>query len=92
MKRQFWRLDARPQGHDYAAALSLLEEPVVPPAAGQVLVAAHYLSMDPGVRVWMTAREDGYSPPIPLGTPMQGQFLGRVLQSAHDGFAAGDRQ
>ena len=90
MKRQFWRLDARPQGHDYAAALSLLEEPVVPPAAGQVLVAAHYLSMDPGVRVWMTAREDGYSPPIPLGTPMVGQFLGRVIESAHADFAQGD--
>lgn len=88
--RHYWRLDARPQGHDYAAALTLVEEPAVPPAPGEVLVEARYLSMDPGVRVWMTAREDGYSPPIPLGTPMQGQFLGRVLESANDGFAAGD--
>jgi hypothetical protein len=90
MTRQFWRLDARPEGHDYAAALSLNDEAITPPGAGQVLVEAQYLSMDPGVRVWMTAREDGYSPPIPLGTPMVGQFLGRVLQSAHDGFATGD--
>lgn len=90
MNRQFWRLDARPEGHDYAAALSLNEEPVRLPADGEVLVEAQYLSMDPGVRVWMTAREDGYSPPIPLGTPMVGQFLGRVLESAHAGFAKGD--
>ena len=90
MKRQFWRLDARPDGHDYAAALSLEEEAIAPPGDGQVLVQAQYLSMDPGVRVWMTAREDGYSPPIPLGTPMVGQFLGRVLESAHPGFAKGD--
>ncbi len=90
MKRQFWRLDARPVDHDYAAALSLVSEEIASPASGEVLVEAHYLSMDPGVRVWMTAREDGYSPPIPLGTPMQGQFLGRVLQSADPGFAPGD--
>lgn len=88
--RKYWRLDARPEGHDYASALSLVEEPIGPPADGEVLVEAHYLSMDPGVRVWMSAREDGYSPPIPLGTPMQGQFLGRVLQSRSPGFASGD--
>ncbi len=90
MKRQFWRLDARPEGHAYAAALSLVEEATAQPGAGQVLVEAQYLSMDPGVRVWMSAREDGYSPPIPLGTPMQGQFIGRVLQSCNPGFAPGD--
>jgi hypothetical protein len=88
--RQFWRLDARPEGHDYGAALTLVEERTAPPQPGEVLVAAEYLSMDPGVRVWMSAREDGYSPPIPLGTPMQGQFIGRVLESAHADFAAGD--
>ena len=42
------------------------------------------------VRVWMTAREDSYSPPIPLGTPMQGQFIGRVISSQAEGFAIGD--
>ncbi len=88
--RHFWRLDARPKGHDYAASLTLVSEEISPPAEGEVLVEAHYLSMDPGVRVWMTAREDGYSPAIPLGTPMVGQFLGRVLESAHPGFSAGD--
>lgn len=90
LTRKFWRLDARPQGHDYAAALTLVEEDVAAPGPGEVLVEAHYLSMDPGVRVWMSPREDGYSPPIALGTPMQGQFLGRVLQSAHADFAEGD--
>jgi NADPH-dependent curcumin reductase CurA len=87
---RFWRLDARPDGHDYPSALSLQSAP--PPAVGdgQVLVEAHYLSMDPGVRVWMTAREDSYSPPIPLGTPMQGQFIGPVIESKADGFKVGD--
>ncbi len=87
---QFWQLDARPQGHDYAAALSLQTAEVPVPAEGQVLVRSDYLSMDPGVRVWMTAREDSYSPPIPLGSAMQGQFLGAVLASRVEGFKPGD--
>jgi NADPH-dependent curcumin reductase CurA len=87
---RFWRLDARPEGHDYASALTLCSAPLPSPGDGEVLVEANYLSMDPGVRVWMTAREDSYSPPIPLGTPMQGQFIGRVLESRSPGFAPGD--
>lgn len=87
---RFWRLNERPQGHEYSAALSLEEAELASPPDGQVLVSAQYLSMDPGVRVWMTAREDGYSPPIPLGTPMQGQFIGAVLESAHPDFSKGD--
>lgn len=87
---RFWRLDARPEGHDYPAALSLQSAAMPDVPEGQVLVEADFLSMDPGVRVWMTAREDSYSPPIPLGTPMQGQFIGRVLVSAAEGFKPGD--
>jgi NADPH-dependent curcumin reductase CurA len=87
---RIWHLDARPSGHDYAAALKLKTADLPQVGDGQVLVEADYLSMDPGVRVWMTAREDSYSPPIPLGSPMQGQFIGRVAASRADGFAPGD--
>jgi NADPH-dependent curcumin reductase CurA len=90
MQNRFWRLNARPVDHDYPAALSLEAAPISAPGDGQVLVKAHYLSMDPGVRVWMTAREDSYSPPIPLGTPMQGQFIGPVIESRDAAFKAGD--
>jgi NADPH-dependent curcumin reductase CurA len=87
---RYWRLDARPEDHDYPAALSLQSAALPSVPDGQVLVQADYLSMDPGVRVWMTAREDSYSPPIPLGTPMQGQFIGPVIESRADGFKRGD--
>lgn len=87
---RYWRLNSRPEGHEYAAALSLETAALPVVGEGQVLVQADYLSMDPGVRVWMTAREDSYSPPIPLGTPMQGQFLGPVIESRAEGFKAGD--
>ncbi len=87
---QFWRLDARPEGHDYAAALSLQSDEMPTLSDGEVLVRSDWLSMDPGVRVWMTAREDSYSPPIPLGSPMQRQFLGPVIESRAEGFKPGD--
>lgn len=87
---RYWRLDSRPDGHDYAAALSLQTSDVPSLAEGEVLVRSDYLSMDPGVRVWMTAREDSYSPPIALGSPMLGQFLGLVLESKAEGFKPGD--
>jgi NADPH-dependent curcumin reductase CurA len=87
---RYWRLNSRPLGHDYSSALSLETADLPSVAEGQVLVRADYLSMDAGVRVWMSAREDSYSPPIPLGTPMQGQFLGPVLESRAPGFKPGD--
>jgi NADPH-dependent curcumin reductase CurA len=87
---RYWRLNSRPEGHDYASALSLETAAMPTVGDGQVLVQADYLSMDPGVRVWMTSREDSYSPPIPLGSPMQGQFLGPVIESRADEFKPGD--
>lgn len=87
---RFWRLDAHPQGADFAAALHLLSEPVPTPGPGEVLIRGEWLSMDAGTRMWMTGRTDGYQPPLPLGTKMVGLVLGRVVASEDPGFAPGD--
>ncbi|WP_179562545.1 MDR family NADP-dependent oxidoreductase [Sphingomonas sp. R3G8C] len=86
---RFWRLDARPQGHDFASALTLCEEALPPLAPGEVRIAAQYLSMDAGTRMWMSARTDGYQPPLPLGAKMMGLVLGRVSESRDARFAEG---
>lgn len=86
---RFWRLDRHPQGHDFATALSLQVEPSPVPGAGEVLVRAHYLSMDAGTRMWMSPRTDGYQPPLPLGSKMSGLVLGRVEASGDERFARG---
>ena len=86
---RFWQLDAHPIGHDYAAALHLREEQLAPLAQGEVRIAARYLSMDAGTRMWMTARTDGYQPPLPLGSRMVGLCLGRVCESRDARFADG---
>lgn len=86
---RYWRLDAHPQGDDFAAALSLQHEELPPLEDGQIRVKADYLSMDAGTRMWMGGREDGYQPPLPLGTKMVGLGLGRVCESRDDRFPVG---
>ena len=88
--RRYWRLESRPQDNDFASAIKLVEEDIPELADGEVLVKNQYLSMDAGTRMWMTAREDGYNPPLPLGSPITGLVLGHVERSNADGFAEGD--
>jgi hypothetical protein len=80
--RRAWVLERHPEGTDFAGALSLHTLPLAPPAPGEVILRNHWLSMDAGTRLWMTAREDGYSPPAPLGQPMTGLTLATVIMSA----------
>lgn len=90
MNNRFWRLDRRPEGIDFASALTLAEAPLAPLAAGQIRIRNSHLSMDAGTRMWLTAREDGYQPPLPLGSAMTGLVLGEVIESRARGFAPGD--
>ena len=85
-----WRLDAYPDGNDFAAAIHLRDEAVPAPDEGEVTIAADWLSLDAGTRMWMTPRTDSYQPPIPLGSIVPGQVLGRVRASRAEGFAPGD--
>jgi NADPH-dependent curcumin reductase CurA len=87
---RYWRLDRHPDGNDFAAAFSLVEEAPRAPADGEVLVRNRYLSLDAGTRLWMTSRTDGYQPPLPLGEAIKGLVLGDVVESRHAGFARGD--
>jgi len=87
---RFWRLLRHPDADDFASALAMESGPMPKPADGEVLVRNEYLSLDAGTRMWMTGRTDGYQPPIPLGSPMPGLVLGRVIESRHAGFKSGD--
>ena len=86
---RFWRLDARPDGTDFEAALSMQQEPLAPLGEGEVRVRNRFLSMDAGTRMWMSPRTDGYQPPLPLGAPMIGLVLGEVVESRDPAFAEG---
>lgn len=86
---RYWRLDRRPQGSDFAAALSLCEEELPPLGDRHVRIAADWLSIDAGTRMWMTPRTDGYQPPLPLGAAMIGLCMGRVVESRDPRFPEG---
>lgn len=90
MTNRYWRIEARPQGTDFSAALKLVEAPLAEPEEGQIAIRNAMLSMDAGTRMWLTDRTDGYQPPLELGTPMTGLVLGEVAQSRHPDFREGD--
>ena len=88
-QNRFWRLDARPEGTDFASALSLVQAPLAEPADGEIVIRNTMLSMDAGTRMWMTDRTDGYQPPLDLGTAMNGLVIGRIAASRHPDFPEG---
>jgi NADPH-dependent curcumin reductase CurA len=90
MDNRFWRIVRRPVGTDFAAAMELVEAPLAPLAEGQIRIRNTHLSMDAGTRMWLSDREDGYQPPLPVGGAMTGLVLGEVIESRAAGFASGD--
>jgi NADPH-dependent curcumin reductase len=88
VNRQFL-LARRPVGAPRADDFRYVEQPVAPPAEGQVLVEAHYISLDPAMRSWMSEAKS-YMPPVELGEVMRAGLAGRVLASRDPRFAPGD--
>ena len=75
-----------PAGHDFR-----LETQSVPtPGDGQVLLRTLFLSIDPYMRNLMEAIGPGYAPPVPIGAPMVGGTVSRVIASRHPRFAVGE--
>src|SRR5258708_20289778 len=83
------RLAARPGGLAKPTDWTFSEEPVASPADGEFLVRVEYLSVDPAMRTWMNAGRS-YVPPVEIGEVMRAGGIGRVIDSRHPDFAAGD--
>jgi NADPH-dependent curcumin reductase len=83
-----WVLVQRPVGDDFDVALKLQELPMPELADGQVLVRTLYLSLDPANRGWMAGPT--YMPAVPLGVPMWGGIMGKVVKSNSAKYQQGD--
>lgn len=83
------RLARRPRGIPEPDDFALAEVEVPDPAAGEVLVRNHFVSVDPYMRGRMN---DGpsYVPPFALGEVMTGGAVGEVLDSRAPGLSPGD--
>ena len=89
MKSREIRLKARPVGMTRTSDFETAEVELASPAAGQVLVRNHWMSVDPYMRGRMYDRPS-YVPPFQIGEPLQGGAIGEVVESADSGFAPGD--
>lgn len=59
------------------------------PVAGQLLVRNRWISIDPGMRGWITPKRS-YMPPVQPGEVMRAFGVAEVVQSNADGFKVGD--
>ncbi|QQK76545.1 NADP-dependent oxidoreductase [Salicibibacter cibarius] len=79
----------RPQGLPDQSTFEFTETTVPEPAANQVLVRAHYLSVDPYMRGRMNDAKS-YAAPFEVGKPLTGGVVGEIAASNHDDFQPGD--
>jgi NADPH-dependent curcumin reductase CurA len=83
------RLAQRPVGLPGDEVWTIVEEPVVQPADGQVLLRILYASIDPAMRGWINDVRS-YIPPVAIGEVMRAGAVSRVEASAHPDYSVGD--
>ncbi len=82
-------LAARPSGLPKVSDFRLVYSPVPSPGAGEVLLRAVYLSLDPYMRGRMSDAPS-YAPPIELGAVLIGGVVAIVVDSTDSAFRAGE--
>ena len=82
-------LASRPTGIPGPHNFTTDTTPVRAPGPGEALLETIYLSIDPAMRSWMSTGT-GYQQGIPLGEPMRGGGIARVLESRAEGLVPGD--
>src|SRR5262249_54945303 len=83
------QLQRRPVGLPTPDDFAIVEVDVAKPGDGEVLVRNVCMSVDPYMRGRMVDRKS-YAPPFKLGATMNGGAIGRVVESRHPEFRAGD--
>ncbi|MBB3897433.1 NADP-dependent oxidoreductase [Roseococcus suduntuyensis] len=82
-------LRRRPQGAPVPEDFEVVETAIPTPGPGQVLVRAHFLSLDPYMRGRMSDAKS-YAKPVALGAVMEGATVGEVVTSNDPSFKPGD--
>ncbi|MGN6871057.1 MAG: NADP-dependent oxidoreductase [Solirubrobacteraceae bacterium] len=83
-----WRLAARPVGLPKPSDWEYVEEPAAEPGDGEFQVELEYVSLDPAMRGWMNEARS-YVPPVGIGEVMRAGAIGRITDSRHPDFEAG---
>lgn len=84
-----YRLHAYPESVVTADTWRVTHDPLPELAPGQIRVRLKHLSLDPGMRGWITPKRS-YMPPVRPGEVMRAFGVGEVTASASDFFQPGD--
>jgi NADPH-dependent curcumin reductase CurA len=84
-----YRLSAYPSGTGFDGVFVRSADALPEVKAGEVHLRLSYISVDPGMRGWVTPKRS-YMPPVQPGEVMRAFGVGEVLASRADGIAAGD--
>lgn len=80
-----------PEGMPRESDFEVIAADIPDVGEGEVLCRAHYLTVDPYIRVHISpSLSVGYAPTTPLGAPIPGEAILEVVQSRHPGFRAGE--
>jgi NADPH-dependent curcumin reductase CurA len=79
----------RPDGWVKETDFRIVKAPAPTPGPGQLLVQVHWLSLDPYMRGRMSEGKS-YAKPVEVGDVMTGGTVGKVVESGHKRFKAGD--
>jgi NADPH-dependent curcumin reductase CurA len=82
-------LASRPTGAPVAENFRLESGPMPVPTDGEILVRAHYLSLDPYMRGRMNAAKS-YAKAVEIGDPMEGETVAEVVESRHPDYRPGE--
>jgi NADPH-dependent curcumin reductase CurA len=81
-------LVSRPAGIPQADNFHIVESPVPVPGPGQVLVKNQWLSVEPGMRGWVSAAAN-YAEPVAIGAVMRAFAAGHVVVSNDSAWPVG---
>lgn len=87
------RLRERPTGMPGPSTWTFTQEPVPVPAKGEFAVRNLFISIDPAMRVWLNdpgSQVVHVTAAINIGDVMRASVVGRVIDSRHPEFKAGD--
>lgn len=83
------RLQRYPTRLDGADVFAFSRDPLSRVGPGEVRIRMSHISVDPGMRGWMTPKRN-YMPPVKLGEVMRAFGVGEVVESQADGVSPGD--
>ncbi|MCY2688242.1 NADP-dependent oxidoreductase [Salinimicrobium sp. TH3] len=79
----------RPAGKPSTSDFELIQEKDPVPGEGEILLKAHYISVDPYLRGRMR-NEESYIPPFKLNEPMESMVIAEVVESRNQNFQIGE--